>query len=267
MFALPAIGGGGADGSSDERPLRLEGYLAEDFRQFLRVLLPMYVLHFDLILLTRLTDSVRVPRQHKPPALSSGQWVSVLKLSTTWNFRDIRKTAIRQLDDHARDDPILRLIVSRQFKISKWLIPAVNALARRVEPINHEDIRRLEVLGDLRSTVLDLVLKIASVRERFTGLQTQAKDPWGRMIQQATDTGLSGRAMMDFTTIITEVFDCNVKGRARVHVDPTADQLGIPTAMKYESDMDSESDSESEQRSPIRSYPLLARREEDEDSD
>jgi hypothetical protein len=242
MFALPAIGGGGADGSSDERPLRLEGYLAEDFRQFLRVLLPMYVLHFDLILLTCLTDLMRVSRQHKSPALSSDQWVSVLKLATTWNFRDIRKTAIRQLDNHAQDDPILRLIVSRQFKISKWLVPAVNALARRGEPLNHEDIRRLEVLGDLRDTVLDLVLKIASVRERFTGFQIVEEDHWGQVILQTTETGPSGRAMMDFTTIVTEIFDCNAKGRARIHEELTQGPTEIPTVARYENDTDSESD-------------------------
>jgi hypothetical protein len=242
MFALPAIGGGGADGSSDERPLRLEGYLAEDFRQFLRVLLPMYVLHFDLTLLTCLTDLIRVSRQHKPPVLTGDQWMSVLKLATTWNFRDIRKTATRQLDSHAQDDPILRLIVSKQLKISKWLVPAVNALARRSEPLNREDIRRLEVLGDLRNIVLDLVLKIASVRERFTGFQIFEENHWGNVIHQAIDTSPSGRAMMDFTTIITEVFDCNTKGRARIHEELAQGPTEIPTVARYENDTDSESD-------------------------
>jgi hypothetical protein len=50
MFALPVGEGVDVDGSSYERPLRLEGYLAEDFRQFLRVLVPLCVLFLTIVM-------------------------------------------------------------------------------------------------------------------------------------------------------------------------------------------------------------------------
>jgi hypothetical protein len=41
MFAVPPPPDAIVDGSDDEHPLRLDGYLADDFRQLLRVVLPL----------------------------------------------------------------------------------------------------------------------------------------------------------------------------------------------------------------------------------
>jgi hypothetical protein len=43
MFNLPQAEGNVMEGSDDEHPLILEGYLAQDFKQLLRVLFPLYV--------------------------------------------------------------------------------------------------------------------------------------------------------------------------------------------------------------------------------
>jgi hypothetical protein len=164
--------------------------------------------------------------------------MSVLKLATAWNFRDIRKTATRRLQHYAKDDPILRLIVSKQFKVLKWLVPAINALAQRAEPLGREDIHRLELLGDLPSVVLDLVLKIASVRERFTGFQKYHHDAFDNMRAVGkVDVTSAGRAQFDFTPSILEIFDCNYSGRPRIHPQLRAGEVGVP---QYESDSDSE---------------------------
>lgn len=40
MFSVPPPEDVVVDGSDDDHPLRLDGYLAQDFRQFLRVVLP-----------------------------------------------------------------------------------------------------------------------------------------------------------------------------------------------------------------------------------
>lgn len=40
MFSVPPPEDVAVDGSDVEHPLRLDGYLANDFRQFLRVVLP-----------------------------------------------------------------------------------------------------------------------------------------------------------------------------------------------------------------------------------
>jgi hypothetical protein len=41
MFRVPPPGDVAVDGSDNDHPLHLEGYLADDFRQLLRVILPM----------------------------------------------------------------------------------------------------------------------------------------------------------------------------------------------------------------------------------
>jgi hypothetical protein len=43
MFRVPPPDDAVVDGSDDDHPLHLEGYLENDFRQLLRVLLPMCV--------------------------------------------------------------------------------------------------------------------------------------------------------------------------------------------------------------------------------
>jgi hypothetical protein len=41
MFSVPPGNGVIVDGSDDEHPLRLDGYTADDFRQLLKVILPL----------------------------------------------------------------------------------------------------------------------------------------------------------------------------------------------------------------------------------
>jgi hypothetical protein len=41
MFSMPAPPGVILDGSDDDHPLHLKGYLADDFKQLLRVILPL----------------------------------------------------------------------------------------------------------------------------------------------------------------------------------------------------------------------------------
>jgi hypothetical protein len=45
MFSVPQGDGGTIEGTDDEHPLVLPGYLAYDFEQLLKVLLPQYVKH------------------------------------------------------------------------------------------------------------------------------------------------------------------------------------------------------------------------------
>jgi hypothetical protein len=133
-------------------------------------------------------------RNFELPALTSAQWLSVLKLATVWDFRAARSIAIRNLDTYASGDPILRLIISKQFRILKWFVPAIDAIARRPERLGLEDVRRLEVLGD-RDTVLDLVLKIAGVRENCC----------------------SKRNFISINSHITTLFDCNIHGCSKIY--------------------------------------------------
>jgi hypothetical protein len=132
-------------------------------------------------------------RQFELPVLTSDQWISVLKLATIWNFSAVRKIAIRNLDTNANDDPILRLIISKQYRVRQWLVPAVTALAARPDRMGLDDVRRLEVLGD-RDMVLDLVLKIAGVREVYPS-----------------------RKKKHAQSAITDIFQCNAQGQDLIY--------------------------------------------------
>jgi hypothetical protein len=245
MFALPVGEGVDVDGSSDERPLRLEGYLAEDFRQFLRVLVPLCVLFLTIVMCLRPISTQRLVRQHRLPSLTGNQWISVLKLATAWSFRDIRKTAITQLATYAQDDPILRFIVSKQYKIRKWLVPAVNALAQRPKRLDSVDFRRLQVLGDT-DTVVDLMLKIGGVRECFTGVERErVSNRYGTGVQRSTytDTSPEARTDFDFTTKVASVFGCNKEGRVEIWEEPDDVEPGqaYEAIIRYETDSDADS--------------------------
>ncbi|OBZ75084.1 hypothetical protein A0H81_05026 [Grifola frondosa] len=63
MFSLPVPDGGVADGSSDEHPLHLEGIACDDFRPFLRVLVPLSY-HTRRITLSK--ESIQIDRHGDP---------------------------------------------------------------------------------------------------------------------------------------------------------------------------------------------------------
>jgi hypothetical protein len=48
MFRVPGSGDAVTDGTDDEHPLILHGYTAEDFRQLLKVTMPLYVLALSM---------------------------------------------------------------------------------------------------------------------------------------------------------------------------------------------------------------------------
>jgi hypothetical protein len=70
------------------------------------------------------------------------QWASVLKLSTMWGFHAVRQKAITNLASSAID-PVDKIILSKKHDVATWLVPALNQLAQREEPLAVEDARRL----------------------------------------------------------------------------------------------------------------------------
>ncbi|EIN06752.1 hypothetical protein PUNSTDRAFT_25128, partial [Punctularia strigosozonata HHB-11173 SS5] len=138
MFALPVVGPSSIDGESDDRPLPLPGVSKHDFRQLLRVMFPR-------------------PSASGPPQLSCDEWVSVLKLSTMWQFAEIRARAVRELSAIAID-AVRKVVLAKKFSVDQWLLPALNEIARRAKPIDVEDIEKLG---------LEYALKLAEVRESF----------------------------------------------------------------------------------------------------
>ncbi|TFK74665.1 hypothetical protein BDN72DRAFT_893009 [Pluteus cervinus] len=146
MFSLP-VSTSVHDGQSDEQPLHLQGILHTDFEQLLRVMYPLQ------------------PR--KTPSLEKEEWISVLKLSTMWEFHSMRALAITQLTALLYGDPTGRFVLARQYKVKEWFTSAANELVRRAHPINFEEA---QLIG------FDIALKLAALRERPVQLNHHGRE-------------------------------------------------------------------------------------------
>ncbi|KAI6046772.1 hypothetical protein EDC04DRAFT_1248639 [Pisolithus marmoratus] len=138
MFSLPQGDGIAVEGSSDENPIRLRGTSKNDFEQLLKSLL-----HRKYSQQPNLPNSIE-------------QWTSVLKLSTMWCFEKLRQASIDALAKSGIG-PVDKVALSHRYHIKDWLLPALNELARRPEPITTEEAKRMGI---------DIALKLASIRER-----------------------------------------------------------------------------------------------------
>ncbi|KAH8117123.1 hypothetical protein DFH11DRAFT_1473020, partial [Phellopilus nigrolimitatus] len=141
MFLLPRgeIADSEVDGSSEEKPLVLEGVKAEDFRCLMRVLFPL-------------------PRSPYWTAyyMTSAQWISVLRLSHMWCFNGIRSLAIAELEKDAFLDVVKKVELAYAFDISSWIRPACYTLAMRRDSLSLEEGIRLG---------MDFVIKLGLVRD------------------------------------------------------------------------------------------------------
>ncbi|KIK19624.1 hypothetical protein PISMIDRAFT_682944 [Pisolithus microcarpus 441] len=129
------------EGESDLRPVILEGVSKKEFESFLRVL---------------------IGRQYatkKASDLGQAQWISVLKLSTMWEFKRLREVAIQHLDLPSKSlGSIEKFVLASKYGIKKWLLPALLELAERARPIGVEEGR---LIG------FENALKLAAVREQL----------------------------------------------------------------------------------------------------
>ncbi|KAI6107042.1 hypothetical protein EV401DRAFT_469878 [Pisolithus croceorrhizus] len=140
MFSLPQGDSVAVEGTNDENPIRIDGTSKNDFEQLMKALL--------------------YRKYGSQPNLPHGieQWTSVLKLSTAWNFERLRQAAIDALME-SRIGAVDRVVLSQRYYVKNWLLPALNELAKRAEPITLEEGRRMGIV---------IALKLASVRERVT---------------------------------------------------------------------------------------------------
>jgi len=166
LFQLPVAQDVPIEGSSDQKPLRLEGIKEDDFRQLLRVMYPRHAGQQDI--------------------MTSTEWTSVLKLSTMWSFEDLRDLAIQAMTD-LPIDPIERAALADEFNVEEWLLPALNELAQREEPISVEEARRLG---------WERALQIAAVRESFVA--------WNEKIAFGPR---GARTQIDFTGRIRDILN------------------------------------------------------------
>jgi hypothetical protein len=121
--------------------------------------------------------------------------MSVLKLSTEWQFHSVRQSMIEELLPYTQDDPVLKIIAAKKYDILEWLVPGVNALAQREDALSEPDVQRFQLSLDNTPQVMKLVLNIAKVRESWSG------QPSGC------------RSKHDFTKAICTIFACGINGR------------------------------------------------------
>ncbi|EGN92771.1 hypothetical protein SERLA73DRAFT_190626 [Serpula lacrymans var. lacrymans S7.3] len=144
MFQLPVSAGCAAEGHDDSNPIRLEGIEKEEFKYFLKVMFPAP--EFSEVSLT--------------------EWTSVLKLSKLWAFDAMRERAINVMSTIAIPCA-MKASLAINYNVDKWLLPALNDLAKRKEPISIEDV---ELLG------VQVALKMAAVRESVKASDYQPKN-------------------------------------------------------------------------------------------
>lgn len=83
------------------------------------------------------------------------EWTSVLKLSTMWDFVTIREFAIAKIAP-LLVDAVDKVVLARDYHVDEWLLPGLNSLAQRVEPLS---------LGDYKRLGAETAVEIAAIRE------------------------------------------------------------------------------------------------------
>jgi hypothetical protein len=84
-------------------------------------------------------------------------WFPVVKLARMWEFDGIHKYAIKNMPyNQIRKTSAEKVALALKYDIQLWLLPGLNELAQRKEPLGNHD---LELLGP------EVVLKVAAVRE------------------------------------------------------------------------------------------------------
>lgn len=126
-------------------------------------------------------------------SLTSTEWVSVLALSTMWDFEAARCFAIQRLS-MLELDPVDRIVLAQTHRVVEWLVPALVQLAQREEPLGASDVKKLGV---------DMVLKMARVRESLAYTRKKAYCLCGR---PCGHRHVYSRSTRDFSSAVRDVF-------------------------------------------------------------
>ena len=95
-----------------------------------------------------------IPLQEKD--ITEEEWTIVLRLSSMWEFFDMRKLAIEELSRVAMN-PMTRISLARQYNIQKWLFAGYEELAKRTEPISIAEAEQLVLEKPFDRTHCDCV--------------------------------------------------------------------------------------------------------------
>jgi len=121
IFTLPH-GENDVEGT-DDKPFVLHGITEFDFQSLLKVMFPISITEYDL---------------------TQQEWISVLKLSTMWEFIDIREVAMKQLStDRMEMTTFVKIECGRTYEVKKWLLDGYVELVKRGKAITDEEAQLL----------------------------------------------------------------------------------------------------------------------------
>lgn len=176
LFTLP-LGDNEAEGSSDKNPIRLESISHIDFQRLLMIIYPV--------------DTSRI-------TINQEEWTSVLKLSTQWEFEDIRKKAIAELSK-IEMSAVDKVMLARSYRVGSWLLDGYMALVKRETTLSFEEAGKLgfetafRICQQREQTFRNCPIAIeyaSEPRRSFEGLEGQI---WGAFRRELTESGLSER--------------------------------------------------------------------------
>ncbi|CAE6460003.1 unnamed protein product [Rhizoctonia solani] len=143
MFKIAEDSGGDSEdlteGSSPDKPIKMEGVSAQDFESLLTVL---YANHFST---------------HQPEPTAS-LIIPAFRLANMWNFKELREYLMPLAEQVLNDAS--KIAFAREFHVQQWIVPAFVRLCHRKEHINTEEAKMIGLEG---------VLLISRIREgRYT---------------------------------------------------------------------------------------------------
>jgi hypothetical protein len=74
--------------------------------------------------------------------MNQDQWVSVLKLSTMWAFKEIKEKAIAELSK-INMDVMDKVLLARSYRVGDWLYEGYIALVKREASLSAEEAEKL----------------------------------------------------------------------------------------------------------------------------
>jgi len=122
IFTLPSGSEQDVEGT-DAKPFVLHGINPVDFESLLKV---MYPLSLNIVQLTQ------------------QEWISVLKLSTMWEFTELRERAKQELlKQEMKMGTVEKIECGRKYEIKEWVLEGYITLLRRPEIASDEEAERL----------------------------------------------------------------------------------------------------------------------------
>ncbi|KAG6902117.1 hypothetical protein C0995_004063 [Termitomyces sp. Mi166 len=140
-----------------EKFIELEDVTPVEFRALLKFIHPIQ------------SNSLR----QVPPAPTTEEWITILKLSTQWTMLDVRRVAIDTLSS-AQIPPVDRVVLAREYKVNAWLRSAYLELLKNASSMTQEDMDKIGLMA---------AFKVHKARERYmtaSGSRSTLSSPfWG----------------------------------------------------------------------------------------